>query len=135
MFVVKKISKPNPAHAACLSKLFPASMVTLPDKGKTKSAYVFDPTDECVNIKWKRQKKGAITRSRPYKLWVVGSDVFPTVAKAGTRRKMKKDGRVKQVEFSRILSKQEVKNVLLRNFPTLRLTRPTFMKANVDNHI
>ena len=136
MSVCKKVGKPSEEHASRLANLFPSTRSEAAIEKKSQSAYRFDPTAESVNIQQKLKKKSSVTRSRPYHLWVVVcSEKTSVVPKAGTRRRMKKDGRVKRLEFSRVMSKQEVKNVLLRNFPALQLTKPIFLKAQPDNTI
>ena len=132
--LVDKLRKPNPSHAACLSRLFPSSAVRIPSQESQSATRLFDPTAESANLTRRVQKKGGKGRARPYKLWVVvGANKFVTVPKAGLRRAMKRNGRVKRLEFSRHMSRKQVKNVLVSNFPSLRLTSSVFMKAKCDN--
>ena len=65
--------------------------------------------------------------------WLLGANKFVTVPKAGLWRAMKRNDRVKRLEFSRHMSRKQVKNVLMSNFPSLRLTSSVFMKAKCDN--
>ena len=130
--ICSKVGKPTPEHAAQLGRLFPATVEA--STSKKSHLYTFDPTSESINLHQKVKKKAGIKRMRPYKLWVVvGSEVFDRVPKAAARRRMKNDGRVKHLEFRRNMSRQEVKDVLLRNFPKLHLLKPLFMKAQCDN--
>ncbi len=60
---------------------------------------------------------------------VVGEKMFTSIPRATQRKSLNKNGRVKKLSFRRCMSKFQVKNVIVRSFPALRLQNPTFMKC------
>ena len=117
-----------------LSTLFPSS-----SHGSSKqscSSNIFDPTAECSNAEERRKKKKAVTVSRPFKLWVVVLENYQEKVPKGTRRKKLNDaGRVKKLEFRRTFSKQQVKNLLIKNFPGLNMEKCCFYKSDCDTKL
>lgn len=66
-------------------------------------------------------------------MWVVvGYKTFKSVPKAGVRKKLNTDGRVKKVAFRRAMCGESVKKALMEEFPWVKWSSPTFMKA-IDN--
>ena len=55
--LVDKLRKPNPSHAACLSRLFPSSAVQIPSQESQSATRLFDPTAESANLTRRVQKK------------------------------------------------------------------------------
>ena len=84
----------------------------------------------------KKKKKSTNVRSKPFKRWVLVLEysrvVVPT---ATTRRRLIQEGREKRVEFNRAMTREEVKNTLLRSFPALRLQKPSFLKCNASKRL
>lgn len=59
----------------------------------------------------------------------------PTVPKGGNRKKLNEAGRVKRLEFNRSLSKQQVKNILIKNFPRLNISNCEFYKSDANSRL
>lgn len=129
----RKVSKPTEEHRAVLSQLFSSgSGLGSSEVAKSSSevAKSFDPS-EFVSLKAVKPKK---TRAKPYKRWVIVMDrPASNVPSAGIRRKLKKQGREKKVEFKRSYSKTQVKDAIRDHFPQLRLDSPTFWKCRGSN--
>ena len=110
--VLTKIGKPTEAEAHVLASLFPSS--SRPPKRTYSQA--FDPLADCVASSQKQKKKAA--RIKPRKILVVlmleETTVLPRFSK---RRALRKAGCIKQLEFMRNMSSQQVKNVIIRGFP------------------
>ena len=72
---------------------------------------------------------------RPFKRWVVvlRNEHSCTIPLASTRRKLNENGRVKRLELRRNLSREEVKSIIVRSFPTLRMDTVTFLKCGSGN--
>ena len=52
--------------------------------------------------------------------------------KAASRKKLKELGRIKKLEFRRFFSKQQVKYLLIKNFPDLKMLNCNFYKSGSD---
>ena len=69
-------------------------------------------------------------------MWVVVlEEIQDKVPKGGARKKLNDAGRVKKLEFRRTFSKQQVKNVLVKNFPRLDMANCTFYKSDSDTKL
>ncbi len=124
------VSKPSTLHRKVLSKLFPSSMET----SRPTSTTAFDPTDPVVVLRQKSKKKSTSNRSKPFKRWVlVLKDTPSRVPTSTLRRKLMREGRQSRLEFRRNMSKQEVKNTFIRNFPKLKLTEAKFWKCSTKD--
>ena len=119
MSVCAKVGKPSEEHAKHLGQLYPSSS-SLPSTSKE----TFNPIKDIL-------KAGTGKRSRrPFKLWVViGDKMFTSVPKSTQRKALNKNGRVKKLEFRRSMSPLQVKNLMMRSFPLLRLQNPMFMQC------
>lgn len=123
------MNKPSEADRQHLSKLFPSSSSTSAPKSAT-----FNPRATCtVNSQQKRKKK-AITRDRARKLTVV---LLPKISlivpKSNARSKLKKDGRIKKLEFRRTMSFLQVKNLLIKSFSAFSLKELCFLYCEQSN--
>ena len=99
-----------------------------------KAKRAFDPSrlDPSI-LEQKRKKKKSNTATRPYKLWVVVLNKRQEkVPKAASRKKLKELGRIKKLEFRRSFSKQQVKDLLIKNFPDLKMLNCNFYKSGSD---
>ena len=120
----RKVSKPSEEHRSLLSRLFPQS------SKQAQAPNIFKP--DLISLKPKLATRK--TRSKPYKRWVIVIDSpIQNVPTAGVRRRLKREGREKKIEFSRCSSALQVKDQLHRNFPELHLENPTFWKCNGSN--
>lgn len=128
------LGKPSEKHSHTLAALFPSSSTS--SSKQSRSSGVFDPLAKSSNEEEKRKKKRAVTLSRPFKLWVVVLEHYQEkVPKGGRRKKLNDAGRVKKLEFRRTLSKQQVKNLLIRSFPDLRIASCCFYKSDLDTKL
>lgn len=120
-----------------LGALFPSSsQASSLESSSHDSSTVFDPTAKCSNEEQRRKKKKAVTLSRPFKLWVVVLEQYQEkVPKGGRRKKLNDVGRVKKLEFRRTFSKQQVKNLLIQNFPSLHIANCCFYKSDPDTKL
>lgn len=113
-----KVSKPSEEHAKHLARLYPCS--TSPSTSKD----TFNPIDDAFPFNPKKMSR------RPFKLWVViGDKMFTSIPKSTQRKSLNRNGRIKKLEFRRSMSPLQVKNVIVRSFPTFQLQNPTFMKC------
>lgn len=130
MSLCSKLGKPTQSQAQVLGNLF-----TAPSKPGCQSL-TFDPSAKCVASEQQRKKKKPTTICQPYKLWVVVlTSPQDKVPKGSSRKKLNEAGRVKKLEFRRSLSKQHVKNILVKTFPKLRMSNCSFYKRDVDTSL
>ena len=106
------MEKPSEADSRRLRSLFPSLSVS-----KRANSKAFNPLDDCVVAKEKRQKKGV--RLKPRKITVVLiTDKASTKVPRGLKRKdLLQRGYIKQIEFLRNMSAQEVRNKIIGGFP------------------
>ena len=101
------MGKPSEADARILGSLFPSASQT-----KRKFSKAFSPLDDCVVSKQKQQKKA--TRVKAWKVTVI---MIP-------EQSYMKVGYIKQLEFSRNMSSQEVQNIIIRGFSDKIVGKP-----------
>lgn len=76
---------------------------------------MFDPLNECVASAQKRKKKAV--RIKPRKVTVVLVHRETTVVpRFGKKRALKQEGNIRQLQFVRTMSPQQVKNAYFRGF-------------------
>ncbi len=111
-----------------LSKLFPSTQEV---PAKPKAVTIFDPTAPQVNFHLKQKKKSGSVRVKSYKHWVIVlNSETGSVPTANGKRRLIREGRQRRVEFKRTMSPLQVKNVIIRAFPELRMTNATFWQCD-----
>ena len=84
----------------------------------------------------KMKKKRAITRDRSRKLTVVLLRKFSLVVpKSNARSKLKKDGRIKKMEFRRTMSFLQIKNIIIKAFSAFSLSELYFLSCEQSNSL
>ena len=58
-----------------------------------------------------------------------------TIPSAGTRRKLRENGRLKGLEFRRNMTSEQVKSIIVGSFPTLTVNTATFLKYGSSNTV
>lgn len=111
-----KISKPSPAEAKELSRLFPNSFKS----GSSGTKRKFDPNDSSLNCivpdKCKK-KKSATSSGRPVKMQVCRlSSLTSSIPKGKKRALLKTEGRLVDVYITRSLSSDKIKAAINRAF-------------------
>lgn len=110
--IISKVKKATSAEAKTLSNLFGSASTSTPKKPQP-----FNPAAECVVASRKRKKKSAIKRERPSNVIVVMLNDFSSrIPKGKVRTKLASKGQIQTLRFTRSMSAQEVKNVIIRAF-------------------
>lgn len=125
--------KPSEADARVLSSLFPSSA----SHSLKRTSSVFDPLDDCVATAQKRKKKAVHIKPRKVTVVLMHGETT-TVPRFGKRRALKRDGNIRQLQFARSMSPQQVKSALFKAF-SRKLDRNetiqiTYMQPNPHTH-
>ena len=107
--VCSNLGKPSAANAHTLSSLFPSQQPV-----KRIRSDVFDPLADCVASAAKRKKKAV--RIKPRKVTVVCVDDTNAVPCFGKRKALKNQGKMRQLQFLRNMSAEQVQKNIFHGF-------------------
>ena len=113
--IVARIQKPKEAEASALSKLFPSQSARLSSKLN------FDPNDECVSASAHAKKKAFKKKPKTCSITVVLLKKFKSALPKGKeRRELNAAGRIKNINFHRLMTSHDVKSVLQKAFRSVK---------------
>lgn len=126
--ILSRVKKPSEAEAAALSKCF-ASNSSGPD---SKS---FDPLQVSTVKRNQEKKKRAIKNAKPSKVEVIMLREFQgDVPKGEARKKIRKKGRISEVQIMRTMSALQVENCIKRAFKHLSVASFVVLDADPTGH-
>ena len=103
-----KLEKPSDADARALKTLFPSSS----HSSKRSRSAGFSPLDECVYSKEKKQKKGVRIKPRKITVVLITDLDCNKVPRKDKRKALLDDGHIRQLEFTKSMSSQNVRQVI-----------------------
>lgn len=106
------LEKPSDADARALKTLFPSSS-HLSKRSRTAG---FSPLDECVYSKEKKQKKGVRIKPRKITVVLITDPDCKKVPRRDKRKALLDDGCIRQLEFTKSMSSQSVRQVITKGF-------------------
>jgi len=127
-----KLGKPSEADARTLSSLFPST-----SGAKRTYSKAFNPLDRCVVSKQKQQKKSTRIKPRKVPVVMIRDQEYDKVPRGHKRRVLLQDGFIKELEFLRNMSSQQVRNTVIRGFSDKVTGKPvvTFLTADPKLHV
>ena len=129
------MKKRSTANTDVIATLFPS----IGSSAKRKKQVQFDPFNECVAVQQQRQKKAtnpAYSKGRSKTLTVVVlKHILKTIPKKDDRDDLRKEGRIKDLAFHRIMSCNEVQMLVLQAFQVIKLENYEYLKCRKDSSL
>ena len=123
--ILSRVKKPSEAEAAALAKCFPST------SGPRKQ---FDPAEESVVKQNQNKKKWGIKSSKPSKVEVVMFEEFQDVPKGEARKKLKRKGRICDVQLTRAMSALQVENRIKKAFKHIPVMSFVVLETDSTGH-
>ena len=129
------MKKRSTANTDVIATLFPS----IGSSTKRKKQLQFNPFNECVAVQQQRQKKAtnpAYSKGRSKTLTVVVlKHILKTIPKKDDRDDLRKEGRIKDLAFHRIMSCNEVQMLVLQAFRIIKLENYEYLKCRKDSSL
>lgn len=125
--ILSRVKKPGEAEATALSKCFPYN------KGKTTSTpKPFDPSLELVVEQNHKKKKSGMKKSKVEVVML--KDFHGYVPKGESRKRLRRKGRISQLQISRSMSASHVQSCIKQAFKHLEVQAFSVLETDPSGH-